>query len=530
MTRANKRHALIIALLTTTITLSTACASNVLPSAAGDADKSASALRADGVLPELTPPTKERAAPSEFLTLYPGVWVDRERANALPGMAKEKAICDRGPIDIDALVSGTLPKDTPGVGTVIHATEEWVRYNNSKYDPDNRVYNDSDYAKSLGYDDIVAFPMMVAHDDTVMGEVPNIRDRHLTVDLNHNITNYKPVYPGDKLYIVIDCRDIFDVTPTEGSTYRWMGVDAKGSVYNQKGELVQKDIFRTTRGLRVYADSSRSIKSPKLSDVWDAPEWRRRAKHTYTDQDWAWIKSVWQNEKRQGAAPLYWEDVKIGDRPIPTLDGPIAVSVKPAPPWGTGAGGSRTLRKEILDPTTFATMVKDVNGVYWHPDKEVNVPSAPVDKQTTVIELGQPEEPEVAMIHKEVDGRGILLNYMGRDYAIRHINNWMGDHGWLQNIRWSIMEPFTANYYGEPLAPANPKSERYLWRVPGMENKHLGGHGLTFDVAYVQSYVYDKHVENGDFLVDMVWWVEDINGVIWQEGGATIKLPSRRAQ
>ena len=34
-------------------------------------------------------------------------------------------------------------------------------------------------------------------------------------------------------------------------------------------------------------------------------------------------KEIWAKEKRQGAAPLYWEDVKIGDQPTWTLEGPI---------------------------------------------------------------------------------------------------------------------------------------------------------------------------------------------------------------
>jgi hypothetical protein len=35
-------------------------------------------------------------------------------------------------------------------------------------------------------------------------------------------------------------------------------------------------------------------------------------------------------------------------------------------------------------------------------------------------------------------------------------------------------------------------------------------------------------VRDGRFLVNLVWWVETIDGKIWLEGGATVRLPSSR--
>jgi hypothetical protein len=103
----------------------------------------------------------------------------------------------------------------------------------------------------------------------------------------------------------------------------------------------------------------------------------------------------------------------------------------------------------------------------------------------------------------------------------------MGDHGWLYNIRWSIMDPRAHALYGKTV-PVNPEAERYLYRVPQMKDKYVTAHGLTGDVAIVKSYVYDKYVRDGEFLVELVWWVETIEGDIWEEGGATVRLPSKR--
>jgi hypothetical protein len=137
---------------------------------------------------------------------------------------------------------------------------------------------------------------------------------------------------------------------------------------------------------------------------------------------------------------------------------------------------------------------------------------------------------DTAEIHKKGgDARGVVFNFMGREFAIRNINNWMGDAGWLYNIRWSIMAPSAIEAVGKS-APQSPITERYVHRVPALNGKKVTSHPLTGDVGIVTAYVENKFVKDGEFYVDLVWWVEDINGVIWQEGGATVKLPSKKAK
>lgn len=48
----------------------------------------------------------------------------------------------RGPIDVVALVKGTLPDHTPGLGPRLLVTRDMVAYCNGKYDPDNELLND----------------------------------------------------------------------------------------------------------------------------------------------------------------------------------------------------------------------------------------------------------------------------------------------------------------------------------------------------------------------------------------------------
>ena len=316
----------------------------------------------------------------DFITLYPGQYTEKEKALVEQWIADNKAIEDRGPIDVQALVNGTLPKDTPGVvSQTLTATKEMMLYNANKYDPENPVFNDAEYAKRLGYDDIIAFPTFAANDDAVMKAWPGqARDKLLVADLNHNITCYKPIYPGDTLYTVINKRTFKDITPEEGSTYRSIVIQSEASIYNQKGEKVNDVIFRVTENVRILKEGKELINDGGgAGPFWESPAWTSRPAYKYTDADWDIIKELWSQEKRQGATPLYWEDVEVGTYTTKTVDGPIMATVNPTQPYGMGTGGSRTLKKEIMDPEIFKTMHKDENGIWLTDNQEDYIPVTP---------------------------------------------------------------------------------------------------------------------------------------------------------
>jgi len=462
----------------------------------------------------------------DFLTLYPGVYSPHEKALAEKYIADNAALKARGPIDVRALIAGTLPKDTPGLGPVIKVTEAWVRYNNAKYDPDNKLRNDKAYAVAHGFQDILAYPTFATNDDIYMIPYPGeARNKLLVSELNHNITTYKPIYPGDTLYMVMDERTVADLTPVEGSTYRSLAIQSKGSVYNQRGEKVNDVIFRVVENIRVYKDQSKAPQNPGFPDIWEAPDWMTRPEHYYTDNDWTQIRNIWANEYRRGDTPFFWEDVRIGDQPAWTLEGPVQSSVQPIRPWGMGAGGSRTLKKEITDPKIFKTMVRnEKDGIYRLKDTVAANPPTP-----EVIDSAGPAaagEIDTTNIHKDAIRRSPLVNYLGREYAIRHLTNWMGDKGELRNIRWTIMGPRVMKDFGYDV-PGHPDSQYYLDQVPFMKGRYVTAHGLTKDTAIVKSYVTKKYAKDGEFLVDLVWWIETIDGQIFEEGGATVKLPSK---
>ncbi len=135
-------------------------------------------------------------------------------------------------------------------------------------------------------------------------------------------------------------------------------------------------------------------------------------------------------------------------------------------------------------------------------------------------------EVEIHLKDESSGVRGVLMNYVGRDIAVRHINNWMGDHGWLKTIRWEIMTKELMELYDKKVA-LSPFIGNYMKQVPYMRDKFLDAHPLTEDIALVKSYVTDKYIENGEHLVELVWWIETIDHYIYCDGQAVVKLPSK---
>ncbi|MBN1628927.1 MAG: hypothetical protein JW990_04125 [Thermoleophilia bacterium] len=468
-------------------------------------------------------------AEDDFEVLYPGVYTARE-AHLVDRLLKDcSALASRGWIDPKQLVEGKLPDGIPGVGPVQKVTEAMSRYCSTIFDPENALLHDAQYARARGFKDILAMPCFGTHDDTFHAPwPPDARDTLMVSQLEYAVTSHLPVYPGDTLYLVTDGRTISERTPAEGATKRTVEIHSKGSVYNQAGGLVNEMTERVSETVGILKPERRPERLG-FDSVWDAPDWGSRPQHYYTDDDWAFIRGIWATEKRQGRVPLYWEDVNVGDEPTWTADGPIEVSVLPTPFYGMGTGGSRTMKREIMDPAVFKTMVRgESDGIYRLADRSLYVPPVPDGAMPAMmIEPDESGSGEIrtADIHKAGTTRTPLINHHGRDIAVRHISNWMGDQGWLRNIRWGIMPAETMAAHGKPV-PKNPALEDFLGHVPSMSGRRVEVHGLTGDLALVKSYVYDKYVQGHAFLIDLAFWIENIEGQVWLAGGATVQLPS----
>lgn len=506
-------------------------------------------------------PAPEKAAPAaeetahkaadDFITLYPGAYTEKEKALVEKYIADNRALEAGGGVNIRKLIKGELPEDTPGVGPEIAATETMIRYYNEMRDPDNPLLTDAEYARKAGYQDIMAYPAFAAHDDSFMVPYPPAaRDTLLVADLIHSNTFYRPIYPGDTLYLVNNSRHFKDLTPQEGSIYRSVDIVNKGSIYNQRGEKVMDVKYTVEENIKIYLEGL-APENPTFADFWE--EWApgtppgeaeeasageargERKIYYYTDEDWDTIREIWSREKHRGAEPLYWEDVNIGDQPTWTLEGPLDVGVSVAVPWGMGLGGNRSLKKEVLDPELFKTLVRDEkDGIYRPADLSDYIPSVPEEARTDMAFGGMGEVD--AMLSASEDkisyGGAGMMNFARRDLAIRHIHDWIGDRGWIYNMRWGglFSEDMRATAYGKPHPAYNPDAEKFLDKVPAelLSTETNPEGGASFII--VKSYVYDKFVRNGEFYVDLIWWIETFpGGDSWGSGGATVRLPSRKA-
>ena len=487
----------------------------------------------------------------DFIVRYPGVYDEKEKECLKAFWAEADAINHRGDLDIQALINGTLPEDTPGVGPVIEVTEAMIKYNHAKYEQENPVFNCKECAKKAGYLDIPAYRVFGCHDDSYTTAFPpEARDTLLVSQASHHIENFADVYAGDKLYLTFDKRIMLDMTPPEGSIHRSVALLNEGSIYNQRGELVNKVSFHYMESLRTFKPEKRpaDFGSKGFLDFWEAPNWLEKEDHYYTDEDYEYFRNIWRNEEIRGAEPRYWEDVNIGDKPAVNLEGPLIESALPAP-FGQGIGGTRTMKKEILDDETFKTMIRDAHGIYRLPDPADYTPAIPDGARPAFsIDDGRGEElsekldaadtkedaaPEATTgvdtgdIHGAAgDERAAIINFYGRDLATHHLMNWMGDAGRLESIHWSIMPPETHAAWGYPV-PTSPFFSYHLRLAPEMADKHVTTHGVTRDIAEIHSTVIDKYVKNGKYIARLVWWINDINGDIWIEGEAEISLPHR---
>jgi hypothetical protein len=324
-------------------------------------------------------------------------------------------------------------------------------------------------------------------------------------------------------------RIIVDITPPQGATYRSIVIQTKGSVYNQRYEKVSDYVFRVTEGNRImteeYADAvGGHTNTGEMPDWWLAPDWNARPSHYYTKEDWRFIKRVWRKEKVRGSRPRFWDDVQIGDKPTWTLEGPIYAGLFPTIPHGMGLYGSRTIKAEMLNWNIFKTLYRSPSdGIYYlWPDPDEQMPIVPgYPPYPMPFSGGDPGDETLRPRFPP------LVNFTTRDYAIRHITNWMGNRGRIKKIGWSIMDPRCHADFGY-YVPTSPLSVRYLQDVPKMRCKYVNVHGLQKDIALVKSYVVGKRLRNGKYEVELIWWVETIEGDIWTEGGAVVELPKKR--
>lgn len=312
---------------------------------------------------------------------------------------------------------------------------------------------------------------------------------------------YAPIYPGDTFTTVCDDMVIEDLTPPEGSEGRYMRLEGRGSLYNQRGELVMSGITRGHNVFSFYKDDYTGPKGPLLGGGpggpggpgGKMPRMHHPEVHHYTEEDWEFISDLWDKEYIRGADPLYWEDVQVGDHPTPICSGPWT-EMDMIKGHALQLMGQPPLRDTIKTKEGRRRMqpFADDYGIYYF------------DTAAHFCHRNQP------------GGRAMFYNTTGRNMLIRLLTNYMGDDGFLRYIDWHFMSDD-----GTP--------DSFLAQVPEVSGRCVDHHGMCSDCIIGKGYVTKKYVnEKGEHLIDLICWAEN-----WPDGGiaqviaATVVLPSK---
>jgi acyl dehydratase len=523
---------------------------------------------------------------------YPGKYDEADAKVLNEFKAELDKINKRGDINVKDLISGKLSNvpgiggGGPGAGQVTY--DSMIKMAKQCGLGDDPLFTDRDYAKKTKYGNLFAVPLFSSLE--IMPAMPKskgIGDYMVVNDLCHTMNYYKPFYEGDTLTVVTDGQYFEDNTPAEGSYYRTFVMKGWGRVFNQKGELVAEGASMTNESFRRHKDPAKRNKSG--AHAWESPDWWTRKAYTYTDKDYETMKGYWKNEKSKGRTPLYWDDVKVGDEPVPTLTGPV-VALGGGELMDSLSQEVLDTKKNIMDPKLFAKMVKNERGIYVLPESMQSkssgsmgggppggempsggmqgggspggaMPSgdmggdrggapgaggsAPGEQRGGGIERVQRGvtdfETETTEQIKNTDGRQLFWNVMAHRWIAGMLYNWMGDQGWLQRIGRDMMDlppgaDKAVNYQASPtLIPSIPQKLYpalfdkfpYLEKVPYMKGKRANWHGMAGDAAISRAYVFNKYTKNGEYFVDLIWWIETLNKYLILEGFATVKLPKK---
>lgn len=429
---------------------------------------------------------------NQFEIFYPGQYTNEE-AEALGRLREE--------LEKPAELSGPMAQDKT-------VTEEDILNFNRIWSPLNPFYTDPSYSGELAsfpcYAECVGrspmLPPELGDNIPPFAEGPRIPGGLF----DNEIQQFRPIHPGDKLTVRPGARYVEDITPEGGVPYRVFRCVAANEMYDQHGNLVVRGIAGGTTGLVKYKDGHHfdMASAPVPSLTKGHFSIIRGEPHTYTDADYDLIKDLWSKEQIRGAVPRYWEDVKIGDEPAWTCDGPTtATDLMSYHPMGSM--GVMMIRR-CMTEGNMQGLVKDPYNMYYH---------------------------DTAMHYCNLNigaARPYHFNTTCRNQILRMVTNWMGDAGQVRAIGWRLGEEQKADEAWNKW-PEGFARESWLLKVPALKKagRFMAHHAMVGDLSICKGYVYDKYIENGECFVEMACWTETIEGYITQECRAVVKLPSR---
>ena len=375
----------------------------------------------------------------------------------------------------------------------IDVTPEIMKEYARLWNPYDPLYNDPEYGKNTRWGQMPAmtfapYDMFDTYFDCDDDDIAPLGDVFYFGNDGGDLYFHKPIFAGDHLKVIKNYRKMTDDT-IPGDIYRRFTFSGKSSVYNQKGELVTEATGSGRNAVIKFDDDG-----PVPSNYDQTFEWVNYIPpvHITTDEEWDQIRAMWKAEKIRGAEILYWDDVNIGDQPIPVCSGPIS-DMDLVRQHGAALIAMPSTR-EFLE--AGEEMMKDAYGQY------LNF----VARHYSYCRMP--------------GCRAVFYNFTARDFVVRMITNWMGDNGFITHIGWRFQNLYKC------MSENKPGAEE-LNRVPGMEGKYVNRHGMEGDTAICKGYVTKKYEKDGKYYVQMTCWSETFDGDIIQVVDADVELPKR---
>jgi len=417
----------------------------------------------------------------KYQIFYPGKYLEWEK-----DLIEERIAIAKGEIP------PKRPEGMPGRGAMPNVAVEYelLKYNRT-WDPYNPLFNDKKYAQEAGYPDVPAWPCFKGPMAGVMLSIPkDIADTFYYANDGTDMQFFTPIFPGDTFTSEVE-NIFFQELTVPGSDLRLFRMGSTARMYNQRGELVVRSTGSVREGYRKIVDGS-----PKPSFSENMSEWVKYfpPAHYTTDEEWEYIKQLWDKEYIRGKNTLYWEDVKIGDEPAWTCSGPITHMDM----IGWYGGNYMPMRDQIKKGTR--TLFRDQYGQYLF---------------ETSIHFGGRNIPGARMV---------FFNDTACKHIVRMVTNYIGDAGFVTRVCWRFKQLFKEMWEDRP-------GGEILDKVPYMKGKGCTRHGAEGDTVIAKGYVTDKYInERGEHIIDLACWAETLDSEIVQVVAASARLPSRQSK
>ena len=195
-----------------------------------------------------------------------------------------------------------------------------------------------------------------------------------------------------------------------------------------------------------------------------------KPEYIYTKEELKFIDHIADEEEIRGADIRYWEDVSVGEGLRPVVLGPTTAWDQICFFAGRSEGAILPMR-ELRKARPGMLGVDPVTGVI-HSDIEWHFSDSIAQMR------GEP--------------RAFHFGAMARQLMARLVTNWMGDDGFLRRFNW-----------------------RHIMRT------------AVGDTVIGRGKVTNKRVENGEHLVDLAVWSDNIRGNITEAAVVTVSLFSK---